>query len=476
MENFASDIKQQTNDVNPYFSRRKAKCRPVIEALADEFLERNRARLYHAGKGKNQRWYLCDKGHWQERSNNEMCAMVRDFYLELASTSDAPKDAKQILTVALLNDILRMVSLEVTKEAMPQMNPDVIPCANDLVLRWDSNEKRFVKTEMKPEYNIMHTLTIAFDVTAKHDLFDEKIREIIPDENDRNKIQEYLGAALFSENRTRMILLLKGEGSSGKSMLVKIISGILGKKRAFDLDFSLLGKDFSLSGLGDATLLSASETESRALCGKGGAWAKKLVGGDEFQASQKYSNERVNHVGFYTVIMTSNEEVRLDFTSNGQEWKDRLLPILFEKSIPVEKQDRTLVERLLREEGPGILNWLLEGAARVRANNWIIKLEPAQVAVRDRLVEAGCNSIEVFVRNFIEEDPSEDFTSAVAYRLYCHVAHQSRLEYFTETVFFKRFAKVILDKYNKDTVNTVLNKDGRQVRGYRGLKLKGANW
>ena len=465
-------MEEETNHsvTESYFFRRKTSLRPNTQAIATSFRERNN--LMVNGSGKGQKWSSCEDGHWHGHTHEEMCAKIRDFFMELVEKSGLV-DARQLLTVRLIDDILRIVAIDVARESMPKMDPDVIPFNNGRALKWDPQSKSLAETEIKPDMYVTHTLTVAYDPTAKCVLFDEKIKEIIPDEDNRRAIQEYLGAALFSENRTRMILLLQGEGSTGKSVLVKIISGILGRERAFDLDFSLLGENFSLSGLSPhATLLSASETASRDLCGKGGAWAKKLVGGDEFQASLKYRNERVNHVGYFTVIMTSNESIRLDFTSNGQEWRDRLLPILFKHSIPVEKQDRNLVEKLLRDEGPGILNWLLEGAQRVRSNDWIIHLTPEQQAVRDRLIEAGSNSIELFIRHFVKVDPTEDFTSSDAYKLYCRAVHDNGLEYYPESLFYKRFAQVIAEKYSIVPTNTVLDAKGKQVRGYRGLKLE----
>ena len=453
-----------------FFCEKKSKRTPNIQAIA-EMLQRQNA-LLCTGTGSSQRWYRCEDGLWRPHSVDEMRVMARDLFLELGMQQGFT-DARRQLTVRLLDSILKMVTVDVHKVSIPRMHPDVIPCANGVVLRWNSEEKGFIETEMMPEFFITHTLSVDYVPEARHDLFDEKLQEIIPDDDNRRVVQEYLGAALFAENRSRRILLFKGEGSTGKSMLVKLLSKILGRERVFDLEFGLLGKDYSFAGLNrEVTLLSASETASRDLCGKGGSWAKKLVGGDEFQSSLKYRNDRANYVGFFTVIMTSNEEVRLDFTSSGQEWKDRLLPVVFEHSIPIERQDKNLVERLLRQEGSGILNWLLEGARRIRKNNWNILLTPAQEAVRDKIIGPGCNSIEVFIRKFIEPDVTEAFTSEDAYRLYCHVFKEMGLEFLPSTIFFTRIAKGIGERFGKQPENTIQDSRGRQVRGYRGLRLK----
>jgi len=64
--------------------------------------------------------------------------------------------------------------------------------------------------------------------------------------------------------------------------------------------------------------------------------------------------------------------MRFKYDSRGDEFKDRLIPILFNAHI--ENPDKTLADTLMQDHKSAILNWLLEGAKRVRVNNWNIQL------------------------------------------------------------------------------------------------------
>jgi putative DNA primase/helicase len=59
--------------------------------------------------------------------------------------------------------------------------------------------------------------------------------------------------------------------------------------------------------------------------------------------------------------MATNHKPVIKGTDHGIWWRIKLIP--FTTRISEEKQDKHL-ELKLREEGPGILNWLLEGTTR----------------------------------------------------------------------------------------------------------------
>ena len=163
---------------------------------------------------------------------------------------------------------------------------------------------------------------------------EEKIREIIPDADDRRVVQDYLGASLFPANRTRKFLLFQGEGGCGKSLLVLLLSRLLGPTRVFDLNFKHISSTFGFSDLTTQTLLTASEAVSGGLCSSGGELVKKITGGDYFQTAQKFQNDRVKHFGTFSLVLVTNSKMRVKFEDKGQEWKDRMLPILFHHHIP----------------------------------------------------------------------------------------------------------------------------------------------
>lgn len=60
--------------------------------------------------------------------------------------------------------------------------------------------------------------------------------------------------------------------------------------------------------------------------------------------------------------------------------------------------------RILREEAPGVLNWMLEGLEKLRAGNWQLTMSPNQEkTVSDLLLESDSHSdlwLSVFIGGF----------------------------------------------------------------------------
>ena len=370
------------------------------------------------------------------------------------------------LATGVLSEITQMIRLEQLREAFPDLAPNIIPVTNG-ILFWDPESRELKFRNYTREDLILESLTVPYIPNASAPLFEEKLQEIIPDADDRRVVQEYLGASLFPANRTRKFLLLQGEGGCGKSLLVLLLSQLLGPTRVFDLNFKNISGPFGFSDLTTQTLLTASEAVSRGLYSVGGDFVKKAVGGDYFQTAQKFKNDRVKHFGTYSLIIVTNNKMQVKFEGKGLEWKDRMLPVFFQHHIPEEQQNHTLVDQLITAEGSGILNWLLDGAERVRRNDWHIKLSVKQRACRDSLIDSQF-SMETFVDQFVTLAAGSEFSTREAYQLYTQVQAVCDYEYLEERAFFRRFAKAMAVRYHASGCNTVVN--GR-TRGYRGFKL-----
>ncbi len=163
-------------------------------------------------------------------------------------------------------------------------------------------------------------------------------------------------------------MMFQGEGGCGKSFLVRLLTGILTRGRTFDVEFKSLKGDFAFSALTTQTLLTASEAVSEAFCKSTGIeFVKKAVGGDFFESQRKYENEKYGHYGFYSMIIVSNNELVFRYDGRGDEFKDRLIPILFNTHI--ENPDKTLAGNVCYRF---YLN--LTGEVRQRVQNGMIGL------------------------------------------------------------------------------------------------------
>ena len=416
-------------------------------------------------------WAPLRKSILQSRIRDLLKKKVSSFRMPGSSKSQAPiMPAYELVNTGNINEILRLMTIDCDRgDTLPQLDPDVIPLQNH-ILRWNEEKKDFVSAPYTQDDLIFSRLNAEYAPKADQTFFLEKLSEILPDAEDRRVVQEYMGAALFAENRTRKFALFQGEGGCGKSLLVKLLTAILTLDRTFDLDFRALKGNYAFSALTTQTLMTASEAVSEAFCQSAGIeFVKKAVGGDFFATQRKYNNEKYAHYGFYSMIIVSNNTMRFKYDGRGDEFKDRLIPILFNAHI--KNPDTTLADKLILEHKAAILNWLLEGARRVRANNWNIQLSPDQISRRDSIVEAT-RGVEIFAKNHVVESTGKLFATGEAYALFTKLHKSAGYEYLTEDAFRKRLAKTMALEYGATASNTIpLPHSDKTVRGYRGFKL-----
>src|SRR5206468_580284 len=97
----------------------------------------------------------------------------------------------------------------------------------------------------------------------------------------------------------------------------------------------------------------------------------------------------------FNVIVTSNSRLTVYLEGDADAWRRRLVIVNYDRpKPPVVIPD--LAEKILREEGPGVLNFMLDGLESLRAANWDLRLNEAQQrCVDDLLLES--DSHRVFV-------------------------------------------------------------------------------
>ena len=460
---------------NLWVANRKPALRPDSQVAANIILETHHF-IYTNADG----WFAFLDKRWKPMTPDDVLRLIRDEIClldeerawDFDDTRDKEEDDVE-LTLSVFKEIRNLLRLDCVKDKIPHMNPDLIPLPNTQLL-WVAGESDFREVAPCPENYVMNMLTVEYQPEAQCPKFQKALERIVPRSEDRQIIQMYFGAALFPQNFSRKILILIGEGSSGKSLLVLLLSKILGRARVFDLKFENLSEKFALADLTrETSLLSGSEAIARTLCGRGGEWAKRLVGGDEFAVQLKYKNKSLEYAGHYSVVIVSNNKLRFEFETQGQEWRDRILPIFFRKSIPEAEQDRDLLTKLYAEEGPGILNWMLDGARKVRRNNWRIELDEPQRIERDNLI-AFSGSVKSFVAEFIQS-AGDHFLTSDAYALYNRLVQSRNLPFLTIQKFGRDLAKEMGERFGATPTQNLRGNDGKAARGYYGFTLNQQN-
>ena len=196
-------------------------------------------------------------------------------------------------------------------------------------------------------------------------LWNAFLREIIEDEDRIGYLQELFGAALFGDSRFHVLPVFVGTGANGKSTIIDVISGILNDYSAtmpenFLLDTTGNAHPTDIARLRGVRLAVASETRPDGKFNE--SRVKMLTGGDTLSArfmGQNFFDFKPTH----TLFMAVNHlpEVK----SGGDGFWRRLRKIDFKKTIPAEKRKENLAQTLIEAEGPGILQWMIDGAVRL---------------------------------------------------------------------------------------------------------------
>jgi putative DNA primase/helicase len=176
-------------------------------------------------------------------------------------------------------------------------------------------------------------------------------------------LQTAAGWAISGDISEQSMFILYGTGANGKSTFLNVIMQILG-----DYAISTYAETFmkrnndtatnDIARLRGTRFVTTTETEQGKRLSE--HLIKQVTGNDQLTARFLYG-EYFNFVPTFKIFMASNHKPVIRGTDHGIWRRIKLIP--FTTTIPEEKMDKYLEQKLL-EEKSGILNWLIEGALR----------------------------------------------------------------------------------------------------------------
>ena len=217
----------------------------------------------------------------------------------------------------------------------------------------------------------------AYDPTAKAERWRAFLDRMLPDEAKRRTVQQFTALGLLSLH-VQYLMFHYGLGANGKSVFMETITRVLGPSLAVGLPReSIVGGSERASGGASpdiARLYGKRFVRILEVAGNQQIqedMIKKLTGGEAIPVRSLYKGY-FEFSNFATAHMSGNDFPRIDGTDNGI-WR-RLLVVHWDQTIPeAERGDfETVVAGFVNEEGPGILNWLIEGVCDFLANGLVI--------------------------------------------------------------------------------------------------------
>jgi len=252
-------------------------------------------------------------------------------------------------------------------------------------------------SDFSPEHFVISRINYEYNPEATCPKWMKFLGEVLPDPAIVAAMQEYYGLMFVDRSiyKIEKMMVQLGTGRNGKSVVYEVITSVVGEDNVstFEINDLVSGGDMkkNIADVNGKTINYCSELSKKELAG---STFKKLISGEAMQARQIY---REPFVAKAIPLMISNSNELPATSDYTKGYFARYLIIPFNVTISDEKQNRHLHTEL-KQELPGILNWVLEGHKRVAANGYMVS-EPNEV--KDRVLEYEINSNSIL--KFIED-------------------------------------------------------------------------
>lgn len=325
-----------------------------------------------------------------------------------------------------------------------------------------------------PGHRARHRYDFEYDPDATAPTFTGYLDSVWLEDPDaaakRTVVQEYLGACLFGfAARSKRVLLLVGDGDSGKSTLLNVIDGVMRPGSVTHIPPQQFRSDYHRAQLAGAlvnTVAEVAETEWM-----DPATFKALVGDDKISARSPYKDV----ITFRPVaghVLAANAPPRINDRS-AATW-NRLIVVTFTRTFVRAGDGRAgtparadLAEAVVRDEVPGVVAWAVAGARRLLANG-LAYTRIASSAAAVSALRAQSDQLASFVTEQCEIDPEARTVKRQVYERYVQWARATNHSVLSSTNFGREFMPLLRRLTGlQDPCST--NHQGRQV--YVGVRL-----
>lgn len=209
---------------------------------------------------------------------------------------------------------------------------------------------------------LTYQLPFEYNKEAKALDFKGFLDKVLPDQSVQNVLAEYIGY-LFIPNsvmKLEKVLMLVGEGANGKSTFYEIINGLLGRENVTTYSISKLtdSNGYYRAMIGNKLLNYSSEIGNK----MDATVFKQLASREAVEARLPYRDPMI--LENYARLIFNTNGLPSDVEHNHAFFR-RFLIIPFNVTIPESEQDKHLSQRIIQNELPGVLNWVLKGLDRL---------------------------------------------------------------------------------------------------------------
>ena len=334
--------------------------------------------------------------------------------------------------------------------------PEGLIAAENCVIDLEERTSR----DHSPDYHFLSRLGCEFDPDADAPRFRAFLKEVVPSDTERLKLQEYAGYTLMHWALPyHKALFLVGPTASGKSTFLDTINAMLGEDTVSSLTpQQLTGERFAGAELYGKWANIRNDIPAATV--KNTGEFKEIIGGDPMKAERK----RKDPFRFEPTAKHLYAANELPATETDDEaFYRRILLVPFPETIPEPERDKHLDQKL-QSELPGVLNWAIQGLQRLM-NNGGFTGDRSPGRTQDTW-QKWSDSVSRFKDAAIDEDGTDEIPKAKLYAAYLEYCRQEGIPSDTQ----HSLTRGLKQEGLADGRSYI---DGEQVRVFHNLGLTG---
>lgn len=271
-------------------------------------------------------------------------------------------------------------------------------------------------------------------------------------------VQEIVGLAAIGKVYIEALVIAYGEGRNGKSTFWNTIARVLGTYSGnMSADTLTVGckrnvKPELAEAKGKRMIIAAELEEGMRLNTSN---VKQLCSTDEIYAEKKYKAP-FSYVPTHTLVLYTNHLPRVGAIDQGT-WR-RLIVIPFNAKIEGKADIKNYADFLFKMAGGAVLQWIIEGAKRVIANDYKIA-QPRVVQDAIQKYKENNDWLSHFLEDCCEIDPSYEAKSGEVYNTYRSYCNQMGEYARSTTDFYTAIEAADFTRHK--------TKKGMLIRGFR---------
>lgn len=212
---------------------------------------------------------------------------------------------------------------------------------------------------------LTYQLPFSFDPDARAPKFQRYLRTVLPSQELRDILAEYIGYIFIPNNILKLekTILLYGTGANGKSVFFDVINALLGRENVSTYSLqNLTDKPGYYRAMISNKLVNYASEINRKL---DPTLFKQLVSGEPVEARLPYGQPFI--MENYAKLIFNTNELPIDVEHTNAYFR-RFLIIPFEVVIPESMQDKNLANKIIGKVLPGVLNWVVNGMKHLTQN------------------------------------------------------------------------------------------------------------